>query len=273
MDIINEITEDEFNKIVNLLKGQYGINLSQKKNLIVGRLRNHLQRSNFNTFTEFYDYVASDKSGEAATLLINKLTTNYTYFLREIEHFDFFKSTVVPAIVNTEKSRDMRIWSAGCSSGEEPYSIAMYLDDFFRGDKRGWDTKILATDISERVLNQAAEGVYLTESLEPLSQAWRKNYFRRYDEDHSQVVERLRREIIFRKFNLMNLVLPFKKKFHMIWCRNVMIYFEVKTKHELIERFYDATESGGYLFIGHSESIIRANTRYKYVKPAIYRKE
>ncbi|MCL2058931.1 MAG: protein-glutamate O-methyltransferase CheR [Oscillospiraceae bacterium] len=268
-----QITDKEFWQIVNLLKGSYGINLSQKKNLIVGRLQNYLQRSQYDSFSEFYEHVVNDKTGEAITFLINKLTTNYTYFLRETEHYDFFTSTVLPYITSTDKNKDMRIWSAGCSSGEEAYTIAMYVDDYFGQNKRGWDTKILATDISERVLSLAASGVYMTESLEPLKTAWRASYFNTINNESSQVVERLRREIIFRRFNLMERNLPFKKKFHNIWCRNVMIYFDIKTKNELVERFYDATEPGGYLFVGHSESISRTETRYKYVKPAIYRKE
>ena len=272
MRIVN-ITDQEFWQIVNLLKNSYGINLSQKKNLIAGRLQNYISRSQFNTFTEFYDHVINDKTGEAITLLIDKLTTNYTYFLREIEHYDFFNSTVLPHIISTEKNRDMRIWSAGCSSGEEAYTIAMYVDEFFKGNRNGWDTKILATDISERVLTLASEGVYLSESLEPLKPEWRKSYFKKIDNDNSQVIESLRREILFRKFNLMERNLPFKKKFHIIWCRNVMIYFDLQTKNELVERFYDVTEPGGYMFIGHSESVTRGETRYRYVMPAIYRKE
>jgi chemotaxis protein methyltransferase CheR len=272
MDTMN-ITDKEFWQIVNLLKGSYGINLSQKKNLIVGRLQNYLQKSEFNSFSEFYDHVINDKTGDAITFLINKLTTNYTYFLRETEHYIFFNNTILPYITATVQNKDMRIWSAGCSSGEEAYTIAMFIDDYFGGDKKGWDTKILATDISERVLSMAAKGVYLTENLEPFKPAWRSAYFNRVDDENSQVVDRLRREIVFRKFNLMERQLPFKKKFHNIWCRNVMIYFDAKTKNELVDRFYDMTESGGYLFVGHSESISRGDTRYSYVKPAIYRKE
>ena len=272
MDAMN-ITDKEFSQIVNLLKSSYGINLSQKKNLIVGRLQNYLQRSEYNSFSEFYEHVISDRTGDAITFLINKLTTNYTYFLREIEHYDFFTSTVLPYITSTDKKKDMRVWSAGCSSGEEAYTIAMYIDDYFKLNKKGWDTKILATDISERVLSLAAEGIYLTENLEPLKQAWRASYFKQIDDERSQVVERIRKEIFFRKFNLMERHLPFKKKFHNIWCRNVMIYFDAKTKNELVERFYEATEPGGYLFVGHSESIARGETRYRYVKPAIYRKD
>jgi chemotaxis protein methyltransferase CheR len=267
------ITDKEFWQIVSLLKDTYGINLSQKKNLIVGRLQNHLHRSNFASFSEFYDYVVNDRSGEAATLLINKLTTNYTFFLREIEHFDFFKGTVLPYIVGAEKSRDMRIWSAGCSSGEEPYSIAMYVADFFGGNKNGWDSKILATDISERVLALAAEGKYMWESLDVLPAAWRSSYFTKIDGENAQIADKLRREVIFRKFNLMERVFPFRKKFHVIWCRNVMIYFDAPTKKALIDKFYDCTEQGGFLFIGHSETIARHETKYKYVMPAIYRKD
>jgi len=272
MDTIN-ITDKEFLQIVQLLKDSYGINLSQKKNLIVGRLQNHLHRSNYKSFTDFFNDVVNDKTGELITLLINKLTTNYTYFLRETEHFDYYLQTVLPYITSTEKSRDMRTWSAGCSSGEEPYTIAMYIEDYFGADKHGWNTEILATDISDRVLSLASEGIYLTENLEPLSPAWRTNYFTKLDDENSQVINRLRRNISFRKFNLMDKYIPFKKKFHIIWCRNVMIYFDMQTKHDLVERFYDATEPGGYLFIGHSESLARTETRYNYIKPAIYRKE
>jgi len=272
MHIVN-ITEQEFWQIVNLLKDSYGINLSQKKNLIVGRLQNHLGKNGYTSFSDFYEDVMNDKSGELITLLINTLTTNYTYFLREVEHYDYFTSTVLPYITSTEKNKDMRIWSAGCSSGEEAYTIAMYVDDYFKRNKGGWDTKILATDISQRVLSLAAEGIYLNEGLEPLKPAWRAQYFTMVDGARSQVIEQLRRDVIFRKFNLMEKFFPFKKKFHIIWCRNVMIYFDLKTKTELVERFYDATEQGGYLFIGHSESIARGDTRYRYVMPAIYKKE
>ena len=267
------ISDNEFHQIVKLLKDQYGINLSQKKDLIVGRLQNHLRKSAFATFSEFMEYVLSDKSGEAAVILINKLTTNYTFFMREKEHFSFFTSTVLPHIVASERNRDMRIWSAGCSSGEEPYSIAMSVDEFFGAKKGGWDSKILATDISEQVLSKAAEGVYMGESLESLPPEWRMKYFTDMDDSCAQVVQRIRSEVIFRKFNLMEREFPFRKKFHIIWCRNVMIYFDAETKKKLVERFYNATEPGGYLFIGHSESISRSDTRFQYVQPAIYRKE
>jgi len=304
------ITDQEFWQIVNLLKDRYGINLSQKKNLIVGRMQSHLRHSNFRSFSEFYDYVIADRTGEAVTLLLNKLTTNYTFFMRETEHFDFFRGTVLPYIINSEKDKDMRIWSAGCSSGEEPYSIAMCIADFFAGsgisraaelnrnpakliappnhdapptvdsaaqlqnktDRQGWDSRVLATDISERVLELASEGIYMEESMERLPPAWKNAFFTSIGAESVQVVERLRKEVIYRKFNLMEEHFPFRKRFHLIWCRNVMIYFDSETKKKLVEKFYDCTEPGGYLFIGHSESISRNETRYKFVMPAIYRR-
>ena len=267
------ITEQELHQLVEFMREHYGIDLAKKKKLIVGRLQNYLLRSKFGSFSEFYDYMIHDKSGEAVSLLLNKLTTNHTYFMREKEHFEFFRETIVPHILKTEKSRDMRIWSAGCSSGEEPYTIAMILDDCFSSGRGNWDMKILATDISERVLSIAAEGKYLSENLEVLPEAWRNKYFERSSDQYSKVIDRLRSEIIYRKFNLMEPLFPFKKKFHMIWCRNVMIYFDAPTRYNLIEKFYDCIEPGGYLFIGHSESVTKTETRFKYVLPAIYRKE
>ena len=267
------ITDQEFLQLVEYMHTHYGINLSQKKKLIVGRLQNYLVRSNYSSFSDFYDFVISDQTGEAITVLLNKLTTNHTYFMREKEHFKFFQDTVVPNIFLTEKKKDMRIWSAGCSSGEEPYTIAMILDDCFSKEKEGWDTKVLATDISERVLGIASEGKYLTESLDVLPNDWKRKYFKQTDDSYSQITERLRNEIIYRKFNLMEARFPFRNKFHIIWCRNVMIYFDAQTRKKLIEKFYDMTEPGGYLFIGHSESVARNDTKYKYIMPAIYRKE
>ena len=273
--MINEIsiTDSEFLQLVDLMKSRYGINLSQKRNLIVGRLQNHLHRSHYTSFSDFFEDVEADKTGEMVNLLLNKLTTNHTYFMREMEHFNYFRDTVIPHIMSTEKTKDMRVWSAGCSSGEEPYMIAMILADYFGVNKKGWDTKILATDISDRVLSMAADGKYMTEGLSVLPEEWRKKYFTKVDEDYEQIATSLRNEITFRKFNLMTKVFPFKKQFHIIWCRNVMIYFDVPTKIALVDRFYEYTMPGGYLFIGHSESLSRSETKYKYIAPAIYRKE
>jgi len=269
------ISKKEFDQLAAYVKSNYGINLTEKKKtLVVGRLQNILQQMNFTSFSDYYDYVMSDTTGEAVTTLINKITTNHTFFMRKPDHFDFFASTVLPYLSATiKRPLDLRIWSAGCSSGEEPYTLAMIIADFFGPQKPLWDTRILATDISVNVIQKAKAGIYSNERIEGVPEAWKRKYFRKVDENNWAVVDSIRNEVIFRIFNLMNTVFPFKRKFHVIFCRNVMIYFDQQTKMELVNRFYEYTEPGGYLFIGHSESLNRDETKYKYVMPAVYRKE
>ncbi len=263
----------EFNLISNYVSENYGINLFEKRALIESRLQNILIQRGLNSFGEFYEKLVADATGEMSILLINKLTTNHTYFLRESEHFNYFQKEVLPYLVKYSSSRDLRIWSAGCSSGEEPYTLAMIMADFFGEKKNLWDTKILATDISRNVLDIATQGIYHREQLINLPDNWLRQYFMKYDYDRYKIVDQIRQEAVFRFLNLNNQPFPFKKKFHVIFCRNVMIYFDSATKKRLINRFYELTESGGFLFIGHSESIGRDEAGYKYILPAVYRKE
>jgi len=269
------ITDKEFKRLSEYVKINYGINLTEKKKaMVMGRLRNVLQQKNFNSFSEYFDYVIADKSGEAAITLINKITTNHTFFMREPDHFEYFNKTVLPywsSILKDEK--DLRVWSAGCSSGEEPYTLAMIMADYFGAKKHLWDTRILATDISMEIIEKAVSGVYSCENVETLPEEWIKKYFKKLDSLNYVISDNIKNDVIFRIFNLMNQRFPFKKKFHAIFCRNVMIYFDEKTKMDLVNRFYEFTEPGGYLFIGHSESLNRQETKYKYIMPAVYRKE
>ncbi|EKQ50380.1 MULTISPECIES: protein-glutamate O-methyltransferase CheR [unclassified Clostridium] len=267
------ITENEFIKLSKYIKENYGINLKEeKKMLVIGRLHNVLAELNFDSFSKYYDYIIADKTGKAVSTLINKITTNHTYFMREKNHFNFLREKVLPYLVSSAKDRDLRIWSAGCSSGEEAYTIAMILDEFFKEEKLWWDKKLLATDISEKVLNIAKSGIYHREQISPLPEDWKRDYLKRYDEENFVFSEMIKNEIIYRKFNLMDNVFPFKKKFHVIFCRNVMIYFDNNTKNELIRKFYNSMEHGGYLFIGHSESLNGETMGFNYVMPSVYRK-
>jgi chemotaxis protein methyltransferase CheR len=269
-----KITDNEFRQIANYVKANYGIQLKdEKKALVTGRLHGLLTQHNFKSFTEYFDYVVKDKSGEAAIALINKITTNHTFFMREPEHFYYFRDTVLPWLSSTVTNRDLRIWSAGCSTGEEPYTLAMIVDEYFGTDKKNWDAKILATDISMKALDEAKNGVYSNKDIAPLPGLWKQSYFNKIDTETSAVSGKIKDEIIYRRFNLMDQAFAFKKKFHVIFCRNVMIYFNNETKNELVSRFYEATEKGGYLFIGHAESLSRDQTKYKFIMPAVYRKE
>ncbi|MDQ2086629.1 protein-glutamate O-methyltransferase CheR [Herbivorax sp. ANBcel31] len=269
------ISDKEFSYLSTYIKSNYGINLSEKKKtLVVGRLQNILLQNNFSSFSQYYEYVISDKTGEAITNLINKITTNHTYFMREADHFEFFRERVLPFWEKSlNNKKDLRIWSAGCSSGEEPYTLAMIMHDYFGENKPFWDTRILATDISMKVIKVAKEAIYSDEQVQTVSKMWRQKYFKRIDDANWMIRDVIKNEIVLRIFNLMNKSFPFKKKFHVIFCRNVMIYFDNETKRNLINKFYEYTESGGYLFIGHSESINRGETNYKYIMPAVYRKE
>lgn len=268
------ITEKEFEKLSGYIKRQYGISLKEeKRTLVTGRLYNELVKNGFENYTDYINYILADKSGKALDSLVNKITTNHTFFMREVEHFYFFRDAVMPYLVKTIKNKDLRVWSAGCSSGEEPYTLAMIIDEFLDKDRVWWDTKVLATDISSRVLEMAVDGSYSKDELENISPQWKLNYFKRVDEDNFMVADKIKNEVIFRRFNLMDETFPFKKKFHVIFCRNVMIYFDMETKRRLINKFYNLLEYGGYLFIGHSESIERGATDFRYIMPAVYRKE
>ncbi len=269
-----EITEKEFKQLAGYIKDYYGIRLKQEKMALVsGRLNNVLLQSGFSNFTDYYNHLVSDKSGDAVITLVDRITTNHTFFMREPDHFYIFRDKVLPYLADTVREKDLRIWCAASSSGEESYTLAMIMDEFFGKEKLWWDTKILATDISEQVLEVARKGIYSNERIAPLPSYWKTAYFKRYDHENSVLIDKIRNEVIYRKLNLMDRVFPFRKKLHTIFCRNVMIYFDNETKNLLVEKFYDHLEYGGYLFIGHSESLCRETTRFKYIAPSVYRKE
>lgn len=267
-----KISDDEFLVFTSFLKEHFGINLTKKRTLIEGRLNNYLLRNGYNDYGAYLQFMFGDRSGSEVNNVINYLTTNYSYFMREWDHFEYVKNAALPELVDNIPDRDLRVWSAGCSTGEEPYTLAMLIDEFFEGSKDKWDKKILATDISEKVLNQARKGVYDISALEKVPKSWMLKYFDKLDAGTYQVKEALRDEVIFRKFNLMEPVFPFRKKFHIIFCRNVMIYFDAETKQRLIQKYYDATMPGGYLIVGQSESIERGKSQYNYVMPSVYKK-
>lgn len=162
------ISTQDFNRLVTFMKGSYGIDLSKKQQLIVGRLSRTIAEMGFSTFTEYVDHILNKKNPQDIEVLINKLTTNYTFFMREKTHFDFFQKTILPWLEQTKKNKVLSIWSAGCSSGEEPYTISMILKEYFGGRYGSWDTRVLATDISQRVLGTAQNAVYEEESLKDL---------------------------------------------------------------------------------------------------------
>jgi len=269
---MKELTTAEFNKIREYIKANFGISLSdEKKTLVHSRLRSTLQELGMDTFTEYFEYLLKDKSGEALTRFVNKITTNHTFFMRETDHFDYFRDTVLPYIDNTYGSqKDLRLWCAACSSGEESVTLQIIAQEFFK--KSGvWNTQMFASDISAQVLDRAVAGRYASEALMNLPKAWQSDYFSKIDDQLSQVKDSVLKQIVYRRLNLMH-PFSFKKHFQVIFCRNVMIYFDNPTRNAVVNKFFEVTEPGGYLFIGHSESISNTGSGYEYIKPAVYRK-
>lgn len=266
------ISEPDFQRLVQFIQKNYGINLTKKKQLITSRLSNTIAALGYPDFTAYVDHIINQKNQNDIELMLNKLTTNYTYFMRESTHFDFFTSTILPQLVETKKNKVLSIWSAGCSSGEEPYTISMLLKDYLGTQASMWDTRVLATDISQKALTAAQAAIYDTQALESVSEQWRHNYFvKGPGPDKYTVAPKIKSNVIFRTFNLMDPI-RFKLKFDVIFCRNVMIYFDQPTKDALVKRYYEATNPGGYLLIGHSETLNKETTAYKYIMPATYRK-
>jgi len=266
-----KLTDEDFNRIVQFIRQNYGINLSQKRLLIEGRLQYTVKEKGFTCYKDYIDFVLKDTTGAEITLFMNKLTTNHTFFMREKDHFDFLNNTLLPLFEKVNKDREIRIWSAGCSFGNEPYNLLMYIEDYFGEQKRGWDYKILATDISQKALTFARKGEYKKADLNDIPAHWLEKYFVKVDDQTYKITKEIREQVVFKYFNLMDDI-SFKKPFDLILCRNVMIYFEADTREALVNRFFNATKDGGYLYIGHAENISK-NNKYIMVKPAIYVKK
>lgn len=267
------ISDKDFTRLTEYLKERFGINLTKKRVLIEGRLNQHLIRNGYDNYTPYLDAVFSDPTGAELSNILNYLTTNYSFFMREWDHFEFYQNRILPELKAQLKDRDLRLWSAGCSTGEEAYTLSMVTQEFFGAEAPQWDKKILATDISQKVLNFASAGIYGAEAVEALPKTWKLAHFTKLADGRYQAKDSLRQEVVFRPFNLMEKALPFKKPFHVIFCRNVMIYFDAKTKTELVNRFYNALAPGGYLLVGQSESLDRSAVKFSYVMPSIYQKD
>jgi chemotaxis protein methyltransferase CheR len=271
-----ELTNREFEKISRLVYDQCGIRLSQgKRELVKARLGKRIRSGPFRSFQDYYEHVVRDRSGEELVQLLNSISTNYTFFFREQAHYDYLRGEVLPPLIGSKRERAgrLRLWSAGCSSGEEAYSLAIMLLEAIENPS-AWDLMILATDLSTKVLDIASPGVYPKERVQSVPPGLVKKYFLQGVDgwaNHVRVKRAVRRLVRFERLNLME-PFTFKEPFHCIFCRNVMIYFDKNTQSDLVGRFYDHVEPGGYLFIGHSESLTGIPHSFHYVRPSVYRK-
>lgn len=274
--LFSELRDIDFERISRLVYEQCGINLHEgKRELVKARLGKRLREGNFKSFGDYYSYVTTDEGTDELISMIDSLSTNLTYFFREESHFQKLRQ-IIPIMLSapghTGQSEKLRIWSAGCSTGEEPYSLAMTVCECTNGLSA--EVKIMATDISTRVLRTAVKGVFSHDKLKNVSSVMLKKYFQvgcgRW-EGHYRIKKNICDMIQFSRFNLMNTP-PSGYRFDIIFCRNVMIYFDKATQAALINRFYQCLNKGGHLFIGHSESLTGLSHEFKYIEPSVYKK-
>jgi len=268
--ITSELTEDQFQKISELTYRLCGINLKEGKQALVrARLIKRLRALGISTFDDYIAFIESNDGQGELTFMVDVMTTNKTHFFREPEHFNYLVDKILAAI----QGRRIRIWSAACSSGEEPFSIGMLLRENV-ADLDSRDVKILATDISNRMLEKARRSLYSEDVVRDVPPLFLQKYFTKTRQDNQtayQVKTGVRNLVHFAWLNLMD-KWPMKGSFNVIFCRNVMIYFDRQTQQRLIQRFYDLLEPQGYLFVGHSEGLSAVSHKFRYVKPAIYQK-
>lgn len=263
------INPSQFNKISGLVYRASGIDLrAGKQELVKSRLARRLHALGVKDFEQYLGYIERDQSGQELVNMIESLTTNKTHFFRESAHFDYLRQQILPGLKAAPR---IRIWSAGCSSGEEAYSIAILLRETLRDiDRR--DVRILATDLSTEILARAREGLYKAETLGEMPATLLRKHFTREESQSTpayRVNHNLKAMVWLARLNLME-AWPMKGAFDLIFCRNVMIYFDKPTQQALVGRFWKLLSPGGHLFVGHAESLIAAAHGFRYVQPAIY---
>lgn len=260
------IERQEFERITRFAYEKFGVLLGPgKEELVTARLAPKLRKLGLPSFTAYLTHVERDPSGLALLELIDALTTNHTSFFREEQHFKFLTG---PALEVLKTAPAPMVWSAACSSGEEPYSILMWLNEY--AGPTGGRARVLASDISTRMLATAQKGEYPSERVETIPKPFQAKYFSATPGGFT-VRPEVRSRVEFRRLNLVEPMTAMTQKFPVIFCRNVMIYFDAKTQERLIGQLAERLIPGGYLFVGHSESLSSLNQPLKYIQPAVYR--
>jgi len=266
------MTDRDFDTIRNIVSERTGIVLSDgKRDMVYGRLVRRLRALGLSGFSQYCELISKDDEAELSEF-INAITTNLTAFFRENHHFEFLQKEVLPNIIKTKKEKKIRIWSAGCSSGEEPYSIAMVVREVV---PRDWDVKILATDLDSNMVNRARNGVYDEGRVSGIDRQRLKRWVKKGKGSSAgqiRMSDDLRSIITFKQLNLMH-GWPFKGPFDFMFCRNVVIYFNKDTQRVLFDRFANLLPEGAYIFIGHSESMFNVCDRFKLLGKTIYQKQ
>jgi len=270
------ISDSDYARLCKLIYAEAGISLGpDKKTMLEGRIKRRLKALSLHSYGDYCDYLfGHDGLKNEIVHLIDVVTTNKTDFFREPGHFDFLVETALPELAGRLAGRQFTIWSAGCSSGEEPYTMAIVLSEYARAHP-GFRFRVLATDISNIVLAKAELGVYASETVAPVASALRRRYFmrsRKPGSDQVRVIPELRRLVEFRRLNFMAADYEVAEKADAIFCRNVIIYFDRPTQERILQKLTQCLFPGGYMFVGHAETLHEMNLPLTPVAPALYRR-
>jgi chemotaxis protein methyltransferase CheR len=270
--------DSDYDFIRDLVYSHSRINLGpDKRELVSARLGKRLRATNITSISDYCRFLQQKESGDELAHLIDAISTNHTFFFREPQHFEFLTKTLVPEMEArraTAKWPSFNVWSAASSSGEEPYSIAIALLEYF-GNRSTWPWRIEATDISHKILQKARVGVYREDAVSKASPSVIRTHFQKGfgpQDGNYRVKPHVQECVTFRQLNLLEGTPPFNEPFQLIFCRNVMIYFDRPTQEELVARLTRQLVPGGYLFVGHSESLSGVKHTLETIKPAIYRR-
>lgn len=270
-----KLSDKDFQKLSNFIYHQYGIKMPEAKHIMLqSRLQKRLRALRIPTFTEYVDYVFSANGHDEIIHMMDVVSTNKTDFFREIQHFEFLLDTVLPEIFDTNHQNFVKVWSAGCSSGEEPYTLAMVLSEF-QQKVRGFDFSILGSDLSTIVLEKAVQAIYPEDRVQVIPMELKKKYLLRSKDRVKPTVRiapELRRKASFMRLNFMDDVYSAPSGFDIIFCRNVLIYFDRQTQEKVINKLCRHLRPGGFFFLGHSESVTGINVPLKQIKPTVFRR-
>jgi len=269
-----QLSDSDFTRLSNFIYSNYGIKLPiSKKIMLQSRLLARLKANNMDSYKEYCDFVLSGKSDESEIVnMIDLISTNKTDFYRESAHFDFMKQVTLPEFLENNSGKPMTVWSSASSSGEEAYTISMVISEFLEGKKK-FDFSVFGTDISTRMLEKASLGIYPLERVDDIPLSQKKKYLLKGKDTEKpmvRIIPELRAKTKFERLNLMDNSYNVPKEFDIIFCRNVLIYFDRETQEKVINKLCMHLKKGGYFFLGHSESVSGINVPLKQIKPTIF---
>jgi len=272
---MNKLSDDEFKKLSKFIFEGFGIKMPEEKRVMLqSRLQKRLKVLNMTTYKEYVDFVFSREGQDEEVIhMIDMVSTNKTDFFREADHFEFLLSQILPEFIEQSNKKTIKVWSAGCSSGEEPYTLAIVMSEF-KEQHPEFDFSILGTDISTRILDQAREAIYKEEKADVIPLVLKKKYLLRSKDREKatvRIIQDLRKKISFQRLNFMDNNFNVTDGFDIVFCRNVLIYFNRETQERVINKLCTKLNKGGYLFLGHSESITNMNVPLVRLKPTVFK--